>query len=225
MLTNFEPPYFKERADIVDDLKILDFIVQSNSMVYVFQRKTVSDFFSTLMHRKDKEAMWNTLKALRDYKTIHNIPAYLILEGNVYKEIKIHKYPYMLWVGMRRVITFSYQIPIIHTDSIYDTWTCLSTLNKSLEEPKEYVPPPPVSKKNRSLSRCQEDMICSAVDKLGRKKARALLKHFGSIYTLVNAEKDELTEIKGIGEKLADALYNVIRSPYHEDAKEYNQKD
>ena len=217
-----EPTYFKEKADVVDTLSAGDYIVQGNRNgtleVHVIERKEVSDFFSTLFHRnrKVKEALWRQLDALCEYRDM-GYHVYLLLEGDVGKELRIHKIPLVAYAGIQRAITVGYHMPIIHTLNMGHTWMFLESLNRSLEEPREYVRPPPVRKKNRSLAECQEDVICSAVDKLGRKKAQALLRHFGSVHAVVNASVEELMQVNGIGEKTARALYEVLRASYNQE--------
>ena len=215
-----EPAYFKEKADVVDTLSAGDYIVQGNRNgqleVHVIERKEASDFFSTLFHRnrKVKEALWRQLDALCEYRDM-GYHVYLLLEGDVGKELRIHKIPLVAYAGIQRAITVGYHMPIIHTLNMGHTWMFLESLNRSLEEPREYVRPPPVRKKNRSLAECQEDVICSAVDKLGRKKAQALLRHFGSVHAVVNASVEELMQVNGIGEKTARPLYEVLRASYN----------
>ncbi len=208
-----EPEYFKEKA-MVDNLQIGDYLVQGEDETHMFERKTASDFFSTLMHRENKEAMWNVLKGLCEYRDVHGFNVYIIIEGDMAKEMKMHHYPYMLWVGVRRAIITGYHIPIVHTFDKNDTWTFLKALDKHLTEPKEYIRPPPIKKAGRNIAECQEDIICSAIDMLGRKKAQALLEQFGSVHSLINAQVEEITEVKGIGKKTAQAFYDVINEKY-----------
>ena len=189
-------------------------MVQGRKEVHVFQRKTATDLFSTLMHRQNKEALWDTLKALCEYRRKHNFKVYLIIEGDIRKEIKIHKYPVTLWKNVKRVILMSYYVPIEFTQNMQETWESLRNLDKALTQPREYIPPPPVTKKGRSLQRCQEDVICSAVDKLGRKKAQNLLRYFGSVEAVVKADVGDLVRVNGIGTKTAKALYDVLHLPY-----------
>jgi len=208
-----EPEWFRQRADVVDSLSAGDFLVMGKGETHLFERKTCDDFFGTLMHRKG-DSFWAMLRALTEYRDVHGYRVYLILEGNIGKVLKIHRYPYKMWVGLRRAILTRYYVPIIYTTGMQDTWNVLKSLDDSLENPKEYVRPPPVSKANRSLAECQEDMICSAVDSLGRKKAQALLRHFGSVRRVVTASVDELMSVNGIGSKLAKSLHEVVNEKY-----------
>jgi ERCC4-type nuclease len=47
------------------------------------------------------------------------------------------------------------------------------------------------------------------------KNARLLLSHFGSVQAIVNAELQELTAIKGIGQKTAQKIYDLCRHSYN----------
>jgi len=46
------------------------------------------------------------------------------------------------------------------------------------------------------------------------KHARMLLDRFGSIRAITNASADEISAIKGIGEKTARRIADLVRKPY-----------
>jgi ERCC4-type nuclease len=54
----------------------------------------------------------------------------------------------------------------------------------------------------------------SAFPDLGPKYARALLTAFGSLKAIIDAEKEDLLHIPGIGAKKAEMIYELSRRPY-----------
>ena len=52
--------------------------------------------------------------------------------------------------------------------------------------------------------------IASRPPGVGRMKGLRLLEHFGSIKNICNASKEELMEVKGIGEGIAQAIYDAV---------------
>jgi len=52
--------------------------------------------------------------------------------------------------------------------------------------------------------------IASRFPRVGRTKAVRLLDHFGSVKNITNATKEQLMEVKGIGEGLAKEIYEAV---------------
>ena len=45
------------------------------------------------------------------------------------------------------------------------------------------------------------------IDGLGKKRVNILLNKFGSIRSLIEADKDDIAKIEGIGESLAEKIF------------------
>ncbi len=52
--------------------------------------------------------------------------------------------------------------------------------------------------------------ILEVIPKLGEKRRRDLLNHFGGLQQLLGASKQEIAQVKGIGEVLANTIYKVL---------------
>ena len=50
------------------------------------------------------------------------------------------------------------------------------------------------------------------IDGIGKQKRQALLNHFGGINEITSASKEEIAKVQGIGEKLAEVIYNSLHS-------------
>lgn len=59
-------------------------------------------------------------------------------------------------------------------------------------------------------------MSLTEIDGIGREKAKALFAHFKTIAAVRNASVEQLCEVDGISEKLADNIYKY----YHEGNEE-----
>ena len=68
-------------------------------------------------------------------------------------------------------------------------------------------------RKPRSLKE-QQEFIVSSFPTIGVHTAQTLLLYFGSIKGLVNATREELLSIDGVGEKTADRLLELFQSVY-----------
>jgi ERCC4-type nuclease len=56
--------------------------------------------------------------------------------------------------------------------------------------------------------------VVASFPDIGARYARLLLEHFGSVKALVNAEKEELMKVPGIGGKKAEKIYELSRRDY-----------
>ena len=57
----------------------------------------------------------------------------------------------------------------------------------------------------------QVDSILNHIPTIGEKRRKALLKHFGSIEKIKNAEVEELLEVEGMTIPSAEAVYSFFR--------------
>ena len=60
----------------------------------------------------------------------------------------------------------------------------------------------------------QQEFFVSALPGIGVQTAKILLEHFGSIKMLVNASREKITSIKGVGDKTAERLLNLFEEWY-----------
>ncbi|MFA5416626.1 MAG: helix-hairpin-helix domain-containing protein, partial [Methanoregula sp.] len=69
--------------------------------------------------------------------------------------------------------------------------------------------------KSHHSERDEQEYLVSAFPEIGLKNARLLLSHFGTVQAIVNAELAELTAIKGVGEKTAQKIFDLVRRSYN----------
>jgi Fanconi anemia group M protein len=56
--------------------------------------------------------------------------------------------------------------------------------------------------------------VVSSLPGIGAKTANNLLKHFGSVRAVMNASKEELMEVDGVGPKRAEEIHDVLTMAY-----------
>jgi Fanconi anemia group M protein len=103
-------------------------------------------------------------------------------------------------------------IGIFFTKDERETAEMLQTLMKREDEPpgeRRILP----HKGYRSI-RGQQESIIASFPSIGLKSARQLLEVFGSVEAVITAEKEALKQVKGIGEKTAEQIYDIARKPY-----------
>lgn len=136
--------------------------------------------------------------------------AILIIEGeeDIYAVRKVHANAIR---GMLASIVLDFHVPVLYTKNPKDTAGLLAVMAKR-EQDKDrdfsYH-----EQKPRSL-REQQEFIVSSFPIIGVMNARKLLEKFGSIKNLVNATKEELVSVDGIGNKIAERLLKLVEEEY-----------
>jgi len=176
-----------------------DYAVGSRVLV---ERKTTRDFVDTLVERD----LMGQLRSMADA-----VPRpVLIIEGHdLYAQRNINSNAIR---GALAAITVDMGISILYTDSPEETAEMLYVIRRREDgEPEEHTRHH--HKTYRTGAETQEYII-SAFPGIGLKHARLLLNHFGSLLGVMNADKDELKEIPGIGEKMATGISDFSRMIY-----------
>lgn len=156
-------------------LEVADYLINDTAI----ERKTFSDLQSSIINKR----IFDQLTNLKQYKT-----RFLILEGE--SEAFIHENAIR---GFILSCSLDNQTPVIVTKDETDTANYLSVLAKrtKLKEPSLR---PSISFKSKSE---QLQYILEGFPNIGPVKAKALLKKFKSLNSILNASKGELEEILG----------------------------
>jgi ERCC4-related helicase len=166
------------------------------------ERKTARDFVDTLVDR-------NLMGQLRRLSESCLRPVLIIEGGDLYTQRDIHPNAIR---GALAAIAVDLGVSILFSRDEADTAGILFVLARRAEEgPGEKRIP--MQKSYQSLREQQELVVASFPD-IGARYARLLLEYFGSIKALVNAEKEELLKVPGIGEKKAEKIYELSRRDY-----------
>jgi ERCC4-related helicase len=176
-----------------------DFAIGDRILV---ERKTARDFVDTLIDRD----LLGQVKAMTEAVTR---PVMIIEGGDLYTQRDIHPNAIR---GVLAALTVDMGVSIIFTRDEQDTAQMLFVLAKREESERgEHKVHP--HKTHRSVREDQEYVI-SAFPDIGLKNARLLLAHFGSVQGIVNSSLEELVEVKGIGEKTAQRIFELCRKGY-----------
>ncbi|MCC7565766.1 MAG: DEAD/DEAH box helicase, partial [Methanomicrobiaceae archaeon] len=166
------------------------------------ERKTARDFVDTLVERD----LFGQISEL-----VHAVPRpILIIEGDdLFTARGIHPNAIR---GTIAAITVDMGATLLYTKDEEDTAMTLYVLAQR-EEGERGERKVHTRKSYRSL-REEQEYVLASFPGVGLKHARLLLKHFGSLKAVVDAEREELLSVKGVGEKTADAIWDISRRTY-----------
>lgn len=138
--------------------------------------------------------------------------AVLIIEGeeDIYSVRKVHANAIR---GMLSCIVLDFGVPVLYTKNPKDTAGLLAVMaQREQNKESDYSLH---SRKPLSLKE-QQEFLVSALPGVGVQTAKLLLEHFGSVKALVNASREEMEDIKGVGEKTAEKLVKLFGEGYGE---------
>ncbi len=167
----------------------------------VIERKTVQDFADTLVDRD----LFGQMKGLADSA----IRPILIIEGgslsDLYNARDIH--PNAIRNALASIAA-DYDVSIMFTKDAAETAQMIYAFAK-----REVAGRPERSKHKSKTSQSENEAILyilTAFPDVGPKAARDLLREFGSLRALFAASRDNLMNVKGIGEKTAASITSAL---------------
>ena len=166
------------------------------------ERKTLSDFFSSLV----KKRLFEQVQRLRD---AYPQPL-LILEGDL-AEISTFRHPQAI-LGALLALETTERVPVLTTADKDQTALLLGVLWKRQDKgAAEYG----LRHKPKELSLEQRQrFLVEGLPNVGETLARNLLEHFGSVQGVFNASEDELKKVAKIGDVKAAEIVKLVRAKY-----------
>lgn len=136
--------------------------------------------------------------------------AVLIIEGeeDIYAVRKVHPNSIR---GMLASMVLDFRIPVLYTKNPKDTAGLLAVMAKREQDTARDFSLH--ERKPQSIQE-QQEFLVSALPGVGVVMARNLLNYFGSIKKLVNASKEELRALEGVGEKTSERLLQLFQEEY-----------
>ncbi|HIJ12098.1 TPA: DEAD/DEAH box helicase [Candidatus Woesearchaeota archaeon] len=180
-------------------LESADYIVSGTVGV---ELKKVPDFVASLIDGR-------LLEQVRDLKK-NFAKTVLIIEGeeDMYSIRKVHANAIR---GMLSSIVLDFGVPVLYTKNPRDTASLLAVMAKR-EQGKEssfsYHAGKPKDMKE------QQEFIISSFPNIGVGMAKKLLEVFGSVKGVVNASKEELMALEGVGSKTAERIVEMSLKEY-----------
>ena len=164
----------------------------------LIERKTTQDFVDTLIDRD----LFGQMKALAD----NSIRPVLIVEGgslaDLYDLRNLHPNAIRNTLAS---IAVDFDVSILFTKDANETAEMiLAFARRETSSPK--TPKGLHKSKTGRSGKAAVEYILTAFPDLGPKAARDLLHAFGSLRGVLSASKEELTAVKGIGEKTAESI-------------------
>jgi Fanconi anemia group M protein len=167
------------------------------------ERKTARDFVDTLIER-------DLLGQIRQMAGSCLKPVLIIEGGDLYSQRDIHPNAIR---GALAAIGINFGVATFMTDSPQETAELLMVLARREAEEAGPERGPALKRIYQGNSEAQEAIIAAFPD-IGIKYSRSLLETFGSVQAVINAEKEELREVAGIGMKKAERIYDLSRLSY-----------
>ena len=183
---------FNKKANVTfEKLDIGDYLVGDT----IIERKTYSDFVTSIVDRRMLEQLANLKKYNKQF---------LLIEGFDfnYKKFKVHENAIK---GMLLSVAIDFQIPIIYTKDEADTSDFLIITARKYEKPKTSFSMRP-SKIIQTLDE-QKQFILEGFPGVGPVMAKKLIQEFGSIKNILNAPEDKLKLMLG---KKFDGLKEIL---------------
>ncbi|MHC1572052.1 MAG: ERCC4 domain-containing protein [Methanosarcinales archaeon] len=179
----------------VEALEVGDFVVGS----YGIERKTMPD----LVHSVYSGRLWRQLANLKS----NFVNPWLLVQGHLSdcRDARAQK----VAISSMVVVQKKFGVPVIRVDGMSQ----IAHAIRAIVEDKPGQRPTSIHRKQRSLQEIAEDCLC-CIPLIGLSKAKLLLGHFGSLRSVFNASRDEILDVRGVGEAIADNLSSVANAPY-----------
>ena len=178
------------------ELKVADYIIRNVAI----ERKTISDFTSSIINGR-------LIKQIEDLKQFEN--KLLIIEGiedqEVYTEDDVGINANAIR-GFLLSTVLKHKIPVIFTKNEEDTAKFIKVISR---KKKREIP---LNARKKTLDNQEQlQFIIEGFPGIGPKKAKELLKKFGTIQNIVNAPLEDLKEILG---KRSETMIEMINRNY-----------
>jgi ERCC4-type nuclease len=200
----------------VVQLPVGDLLVAGASGALVVERKTASDFVSSMRSNR----LWDQLLRLMKTKRMLGYEVkrrLLIIHGGFWEHAQILRVdPRRFWssiLGALLEILFVYDTPFILCEN-NDAFEALLRILLDREKAGKHDRLPKARWHHKPVSRLPvKDVKCYLLDTIpmiGEVHAKNLLDYFISISNIANATKDELMRVPGIGVKRAEKIYEMF---------------
>jgi len=195
----------KECKIIMKPLDIGDYVLSKDVCI---ERKTVEDFLSSMLDGRLFSQMIN----LRE-----NYEKPLILvEGNMDELFTLRNIHKNSVIGALTSIALDYNVPILNTKDARETAHYLFVIAKREQITKDKEIAIRIGRKGLTVNE-QQRFVVEGLPLVGPQLARNLLKKFGSIAAIVDADEKELQEVEGLGKGKAKKIKKLLNAKFEEE--------
>lgn len=193
-------------------LEVFDYIISDGIHTLGVERKKADDYISSMIDGRLNNQL---------YQMSFNQPtSILIIEGNIRNELidrNISRQQYYAniasIVGKRSPDGVSGVVSIYSVENEYDTALFLKYVHDIFIKEDGTVRLPKMVRAKFNPSK-RLIYYMEGFPNIGEKTAHDLLSHFTTIKNVVNASVDQLMEVKGIGKKTAEKIYEIVNMEY-----------
>lgn len=189
--------------EIENNMEIGDYIVGYDCAV---ERKEIKDFCDTLTG--DRSLFEQIGNMANEYKK-----SILLIEGNSQELYAQNIHPNAIR-GAKSSLIIDYGISVTESMNQEDTAQILKHLAKREQKQSDKKVSSHGNKNTTNITQQQEYIVSSFKD-VGPVSSENLLKHFGTIKNIMDAELDELQQVDNIGKETAKQIYSTIRVEYN----------
>lgn len=183
----------------LEQLAVADYIIGDIAI----ERKTISDFVSSMLSKRLHRQMEEMKQFPRQMIVIEGMDTHPLQEFGNMNPNAVR--------GMILSVMLDFKIPVIFTKDCAETAEFLILLEKKQSAPqKEFSM---MAKKRSSSIYEQQQFILESFPGIGPSTAKALLKQFGSVKSVMNADAEDLIKAK-LHENKAEAMKKIIETQY-----------
>jgi len=195
----------------VELLEAGDYYILGENPVLV-ERKHVTDLVGSVRTRR----LWSELDAIKRAEA----EPLLLVEGSLALIEKFTSWNPKSIVGVINSIILEWNVPVVTVPSQRWTVIYLTSLAEDLSREKKAKVYPLRVKEKATRPEDYTRMVVEGLPNISGQRAINLLKHFGTVRNIANASVEELTEVEGIGRKIAEKIYETFNLKWKEEASE-----
>lgn len=190
------------RMDVViekERLEVGDFILSDETAV---ERKSAADLVDSIVDSR-------LFDQLQDLTRFEN--PIIVVEGkDLYGHRDVHADAIR---GALASVSVDYGVPILWSDSVKETSELLESIARREQEDKDKEIAVRSEKSPKTRTEKLEFVVAGVPD-VNTKIARRLLQEFGTVRDVFEASEEELQEVRGIGEKTAASIVDLVTEEY-----------
>jgi Fanconi anemia group M protein len=175
-----------------------DYIISDRVCI---ERKTVSDFEGSIMNGR----LFDQLERLKE---TYELPI-VLLEG----DRETFRLKRNVINGTVVAVYIDYGIPVLFSEGPANTAEIIATIAKREQGGKRREPSLKGAARAYTDNQFQEYMVGN-LPGVGPMLAKSLLKHFGSVRAIANADIKELVKVEKIGKVRAQMIHNTLNHSY-----------
>jgi len=181
-------------------LNVGDYVLSDRVCV---ERKTTYDFASSIIDKR----LFEQMKTLKES---YPIPVLMIEGEDIYSSSGVRPEAIR---GALSSVMIDYGVPMMLTRDSRDTAMMLITIARREQTEREVRIQLRGERKPLSLPQMME-FVVAGLPNVDSVLAKRLLSHFGTVEKVFTADRRELQQVDGIGEKIADRVRRVTSSEY-----------